>query len=352
MGRVDFSGAQKHRYLAILKEGSSPFDRFVSRGDMADLVDISRPRADVDAAVDRSVVKIFHDGRSRFLPVLGVAGSGKTHAYWGLKDKLQSWDDINCIMVYVPSPPSAVRIYFHVYTCIASEVPDIPSLLLENLLLQNPWITARKKALKRKGIERILGTLLEHYPSSFADTLRALLTCHFHENEVKRGLAKRWLLGDVLFEKELEKIRIDSVMESDTNCLSVLKLLTFSHGLGSDDRANLRRRRMLLILYFDEFESPLRTHGTEAAKKFIDTLEEILNSINNTLVIGAVLKDIWHQLKLMFSNEFQALVDEPVTILPFTLDDTRELFINSQDRFWHENGLDPPPDPLFPLNEA
>ena len=48
---------QKELYLDVLKEGTTPFDRFVSRGDVEDPVDIPNPRREIDRAEDPAALR-------------------------------------------------------------------------------------------------------------------------------------------------------------------------------------------------------------------------------------------------------------------------------------------------------
>ena len=75
-------------YLDVLREAPlMPFSNFVSRGDIPDKIDISRPRSFIDREVYRLVTQTHRDRSSRLIPILGSAGTGKTHAYHSFKDK-------------------------------------------------------------------------------------------------------------------------------------------------------------------------------------------------------------------------------------------------------------------------
>ena len=104
-----------------------PFSNFVSRGKFPDKVDIARPRSYIDREVYRLVQQTSRDRSSRLIPLLGSAGSGKTHAYHSFKDKerenikkleqSQSANEIEVgvlpvdwTIVYVPIPPASIRV--------------------------------------------------------------------------------------------------------------------------------------------------------------------------------------------------------------------------------------------------
>ena len=131
------SDDEKDLYLDVLREGTTPFDRFVARGSMQDVVDIPGPRAKIDRFMFRGISQTLSDHSTRLIPIIGSAGSGKTHAYWAYKnmerkmlisesekieEELPANLPSNWTIVYVPSPPSASRILLHVYTCLLDEL--------------------------------------------------------------------------------------------------------------------------------------------------------------------------------------------------------------------------------------
>ena len=74
----ELSDEDKEMYLDVLREAPlRPFSNFVSRGDIPDKVDISRPRSYIDREVYRLVRQTHRDKASRLIPILGSAGSGK-----------------------------------------------------------------------------------------------------------------------------------------------------------------------------------------------------------------------------------------------------------------------------------
>ena len=142
-------------YLDVLKEAPIlPFSSFVSRGDIPDKIDIARPRSYIDREVFRLVRQTYRDRSSRLLPILGSAGSGKTHAYHSFKDKerenrkklqqaaegqeveISQLEPVDWTIIYVPSPPASIRVLLHVYTCIIEEVgPEILDIVSKKLVI-------------------------------------------------------------------------------------------------------------------------------------------------------------------------------------------------------------------------
>ena len=70
------SDDEKDLYLDVLREGTTPFDRFVARGSMQDVVDIPGPRSKIDRFMFRAISQTNSDHSTRLIPIIGSAGSG------------------------------------------------------------------------------------------------------------------------------------------------------------------------------------------------------------------------------------------------------------------------------------
>ena len=152
----ELSDDDKQMYLDVLREAPIlPFSNFVSRGDIADRIDIQRPRSYIDREVYRLVQQTHRDRSSRLIPILGSAGTGKTHAYHSFKDKerenrkkieqaseeeeieVSQLEPVDWTIIYVPSPPASIRVLLHVYTCIIESVgPEILDLVSQKLVFE------------------------------------------------------------------------------------------------------------------------------------------------------------------------------------------------------------------------
>ena len=252
-------------------------------GDIKDKVDISRPRSVIDREVYRLVRQIYRDRSTRLLPILGSAGTGKTHAYHSFKDKeienkkkleqaeetqeidVSQFEPVDWKIIYVPSPPASIRVLLHVYTCIIEEVgPDIINKVSKRLVAK--WGGEKKGILSSKPKpEDIIPKGIREFPGVFADCVKALVEYQLGSKQ-KKGLAERWLLGEDLETEELDALGISSVVEEDDVCLALIKIIT----------ENLDQ---VLILYFDELESPYRMHGEAAERKFLEILKRLYNEV-------------------------------------------------------------------------
>lgn len=294
-------------------------------------------------AIDR----IAGDGVSLSIPILGVAGSGKTHAYHALKDKERSLADPNWTIIYIPSPPSAIRILFHVYTCIANEFPGFIDIVSKNLIerFHPRWIG------EDNTIDGVIKRAATFYPAEFHDPIAMLVAYGLSEDKHKKTLARRWIFGEGIDEREFEDLGIHSVIEEDETGLAMIRLIT-EYLLIDGEGPGAPKRHKIMVFFFDEFESPFKIQGAEAEAKFIDTLNRIFKEVGHFLLIAAVLTEVWEKILGMFDDPFKARMQSLLELVPFTFEDVKSLIVASEEQFWKANDMPPPEDMLFPLNEA
>ncbi|MFX0030265.1 MAG: hypothetical protein ACFE8B_13725 [Candidatus Hermodarchaeota archaeon] len=340
-------------YLDVLREAPIlPFSNFVSRGDLPDKIDVARPRAFIDREVYRLVQQTSRDRSSRLIPVLGSAGSGKTHAYHSFKDKerenkkkLEQTQEVQEVevgvlpvdwtIVYVPSPPASIRVLLHVYTCIIEELgAGLLDVVSEKLIRK--WGGEKKGIFQKPKIDEVIQVGIREFPGVFADCVKALVT--YQLDKSKKALAERWLLGEDLEDDELNELGINSVVEEDDVCLALIKIVT----------ENLDR---VLILYFDELESPYRMLGEAAERKFLEILKRLYNEVKGLVITIAVLKEIWPRIIEIADAPLRSRMEPEQELKPFSLNDLKIFFSRSMESFWEDNNLNPPLYPLFPLNE-
>ena len=350
----ELSDDDKEMYLEVLRETPMmPFSNFVSRGNIPDKIDIARPRNYIDREIYRLVRQTYRDRSSRLIPILGSAGTGKTHAYHSFKDKerenrkkleqsieseeieISQFEPVDWTIVYVPSPPASIRVLLHVYTCLIEEVgPEILNDVSKKLI--EKWGGVKEGLFQKPKIDEVIQKGIREFPGIFADCVKALVTYQLDKN--KKALAERWLLGEDLQPEELSDLGINSVVEDDDVCLALIKIIT----------ENLDR---VLILYFDELESPYRMHGEVAERKFLEILKRLYNEVKGLVISIAVLKEVWPRILEIADPPLRSRMEPEQELKPFSLNDLKIFFSKSMEAFWDENNLNPPIYPLFPLNE-
>ncbi|MHA1585492.1 MAG: hypothetical protein ACTSWL_09565, partial [Promethearchaeota archaeon] len=125
-------------YLKIIQNNIHPFEQVASRHDVKDSVDIAAPHKALDRRIER-FLKIIHQNHiPKIVPILGEAGTGKSHYYWILKNQeLKMGSEAVWRVIYIPTPPLDIHIPLHILNCILDEQGEF--------LLKN---TARNLLLK------------------------------------------------------------------------------------------------------------------------------------------------------------------------------------------------------------
>lgn len=350
----EFSAEKRKVYLDVLREGKTPFGSFVSRKNTEDVVDIANPRKEIDRFIFQAIRQIQQDHSTRLLPLLGPAGSGKTHAYWAYKGlerqiaqgKTPTHQDHtieipqNWTIIYVPSPNPANRVLLHIFTCLLDELsPNI----VENVALNavNRWMgeLGKKKGLlglKESDLEDIINAGMREFPGIYIDAVKCL--CWLALDKSKKELAKRWLLGEVLTPNEMKTLKVQRNVDSEEMCFAMIKMICEFAG-------------KVIILYFDEMEILYRSSGIEAEKKVLEAVRQINLEIKNLLIILAVLTELWKPIFDAFDRSFISRTENPHELKPFILDDVYSYFGQAMKWFWAMNEVEPLDDELFPLNK-
>lgn len=327
----------REMYIEALKENPTVFDRFVSRGDVRDPVDISNPRVEAERITSRAIRSASFDRTPRYVPIVGTAGSGKTHFYWVLKDKQIDLPDVDFETVYVPSPPAPVRMLLHIYTCVMDEIGlDVLKQVSERLVTA---YGGKKKRFKLFGpeMEEIIGRAIRWYPGVSADIVRALIIYQMAPKEIKT-IAEWWLLGETLSEEDMETLGVSHIIEEDDVCLATLKLLA----------ENVNRP---VILYFDELEIPYRTFGDEAEIRLFETIKRLYNEVRSIIIVTACLTDVWERVLDLADPATKTRMEQTANLAPFSVEDIKQFYIAAQQVFWDAQNLNPPENLYFPLDE-
>lgn len=329
----------KMLYLDTLREGVTPFDRFVSRADMKDMVDIEEPRKLIDRTIVRLLKLISNDHTTRFLPIIGAAGTGKTHLYWALKEKEV---ELGCYIVYIPSPPAPVRMLFHIYSCLMNELGEVILNKIASAIIKRYGGSYR--AVDPLGIFKTKRPLREvqrqankDYTGLMSEFVKTLI--RYKMKALNWSFAEKWLCGEALGAPELLKLSLTRVIEEDDICIAALKVI-----LKESDRP--------IIFYFDELEIPYNSYGPEAEVRLLSIQKRIYNEISNCLIIVACLSDIWPRVMQITDSAMKSRMEMELELKPFTMEDTKMLYIKAMGVFWDENNINSPPDQYFPLNEG
>ncbi|MBN2157630.1 MAG: hypothetical protein JW776_16405 [Candidatus Lokiarchaeota archaeon] len=332
--------------VALLAENIAilPFNRAVSKYNIEEdpnLDIITMNRKVVDYNISRLIRTTNIDQTARFLPIVADAGCGKTHYYWVLKSREESKETkIPYKTVYVSSPAVPYRLFHHIYTCLVEEIADerffiqIMDILLEelNIDLSETNYTENPSFL----IAKILPT----FPGVFSDCIKALVYLRLKGIRNYQGaLALRWLLGEGLTEEEQKQLQVHSILEQDDVCLAMIKII-----------CDLSEK--VLIFYFDEMESPLRSFGPEAQQKFFEYIKRMYNETRNSIIVSACLKPVWAEVLKSADRPTLQRMEPELYLDKFTFEDLKVFFIRGMSHFWTSLGKLSPKDIYFPLSES
>lgn len=320
-------------YLTALRDEPTPFDVFVSRAGKAavkDKFDLANPRSRATKTVRRALNNTIQDGVSRFVPIIGQAGSGKTHFYWHLKEEEEAQVEKKYVICYIPSPPSAVRIPLHLYTCILDEIG-------EDLIQSVSRSLIKKHSAESNNVKDILTNSLRSYPGISADVIKALTLFSLGSTDNVKSLAERWLLGENLTEDELDELGVSRIIEDDDIVLASIRVMFENYD-------------KVIILYFDELEIPYRTMGKTTAISFIEHLKRLYNELRNLLIITACLSDIWPEFYSSIDDAMKSRLERESQLLPFTVEDIENFYKEAMKYWWLDSqNIEPPVELTFPL---
>ncbi len=321
-------------YLDILRN-DPPLKRYVSRGDTPDDVDIPGPHQDADRAIWRVARFTMKDHTPRFQPIIGTSGMGKTHLYWVIKGQEDIFAAGNFLAVYVPSPPSPVRIPLHLHTCIVDEAGE--ELFDETV----DYLISKFGGVKGVTHEiydytYAMERLLVEYPGISSDAVKALL--RYRLDPGTSDLARRWLLGDALSELELDRLGVRTILEEDDVTLAMIKILT-------------EGSRRPIVLFVDEMEGPYNAYGEEAERHFLEILKRIYNETWNVVIVASCLSEIWDRVYDIADGPMKSRMESVVHLKPFSKEDVGTFVAETMTIYWQQQNIGPPPNRIYPYTE-
>jgi hypothetical protein len=322
-----------------------PFNRTVSKYYIKDNMELdiaTTSRKVIDVKIRRLIETVATDGINRFLPIIGAAGTGKSHYYWVLK-ALENQNSFignkQFKVVYISSPPSPERIFHHIYTCLVSELGNEQffNKIADGILDE---IGIRKKNLRSKtNLTSVIFGITEKYPKVFADPLKALVYLKSYGSKKSLGsLAFRWLMGESLSVSYLNELQIGSNLERNDSCLAIFKIISYFSG-------------NVLTFYFDELETPFRTFSSAQYNKMLTCIKQMFRELRNSVIIIACLKEIWGKIISLTETSFLNNLEMELHLENFTLEDFKVYYIRAINHFWQSIGEKTPKNLYYPLSE-
>ena len=355
----------KAKLLNILKFGINPFKKFVSTGELKEDLGLMKSRKDLLS----TIMEIIEDNENCILPIIGDVGTGKTHLYWALKNRMYYHNTI-----YLSLDEVYKRFFYTIYSEFI-EVIGLDPLKNNVNQLVNDW-----GALERKfgffhvaGPEKIKVNALQLIEDKFDDNEKVALhdvitgiTTH-QLDPYKKIEAERWLLGEIMDIKELAHLNMMHDLTKNRNAYVMLKLLIENSKLGT-------------IIFIDDFENIIKSYtSTEDKEEVFDPSwlygkEESPDEILSLKVLHRVLKlQKINGLRLLITLKSEASLDEvkkiiskvdeniipyiksPLFLSEFLESDIYEFYIKNMENFLENGNFTKIPDELledyFPLTQ-
>ena len=182
-----------------------------------------------------------------------------------------------------------------------------------------------------------LERLISEYPGISADVVKVLL--RYRLDPATHDLARRWLLGDALNDSEIERLGVRTILDEDDVTMATLKLLTE----GSEKP---------IVLFVDEMEGPFNTYGEEGERHFLEILKRIYNESKNIVIIASCLSEVWYRIYNIADGPTRSRMEPPVELALFSRDDVVSFLTDTMSKYWTEQNIEAPPNPLFPFDDA
>ncbi|TFG16565.1 MAG: hypothetical protein EU531_06135, partial [Promethearchaeota archaeon] len=329
----------KAKLLNILKFGINPFKKFVSTGEIREDLGLVSSRT----PLLETIMEFIKNNKNCILPIIGAVGTGKTHLYWALKNRMYYHNTI-----YISLDEICKRFFYTIYSEFIEVIGLEPLRYIVNQLV-NEW-----GALERKfgffhisDTEKVKSNALQMIDNNFeADEKIALhdiitgITTH-QLDPYKKIEAERWLLGEIMDIKELSHLNMMHDLTKNRNAYVMLKLLIENSKQGT-------------ILFIDDFESILTSYTSQDDKEEVfdpswlygkdDSPDEILSlkilrrvlklqKINGLrIIITLKNKSSLDEVKKMITKVDENIIhfiNEPLFLSQFTESDIYEFYVNN-----------------------
>ncbi|MEJ2295209.1 MAG: hypothetical protein P8Y23_10630 [Candidatus Lokiarchaeota archaeon] len=355
----------KAKLLNILKFGINPFKKFVSTGEIKEDLGLVKSRKDLLT----TIMEIIEDNENCILPIIGDVGTGKTHLYWALKNRMYYHNTI-----YLSLDEVYKRFFYTIYSEFIEVIGLEPLKNVVNQLV-NDWGALERKfglfhvaspqKIKVNALQLIEDKFEDHEKVALHDVITGITTHQL--DPYKKIEAERWLLGEIMDIKELAHLNMMHDLTKNRNAYVMLKLLIENSKLGT-------------ILFIDDFESIIKSYtSTEDREEVFDPSwlygkEESPDEILSLKVLRRVLKlQKVNGLRLLITLKSEASLDEvkkiiskvdesiipniksPLFLSEFLEPDIYEFYIKNMKNFLENGNFTKIPDDLledfFPLNQ-
>ncbi len=325
----------------------TPFDKFVSRGDLPDDFDIAGPHAEIDASVEQALTDIDETRVSKVVSVLGENGVGKSHLFWALRKKFYAQANF----IYVPAPVSKKSTLFDMYTRFVEglgedRVREILANIASNwgsrykiygIFRTTDVDSVIRRAIKLEAMGKTMNPYLE-------DCIKAIIK--FDLDPENRALAERWIFGEPMDFAELQVLGVERNMKEEETIFAMMKLL-------------IESMEEALVLFLDELEKPFQTPdisleggvADEHPRNIFEIINKLINETTNVLAILSTNSNDWDRVKEHVPPQLLEKIGMNLTFRPFTFEEFRQLYLEILRKYWFDLEVGIIQDPFYPLNQ-
>jgi hypothetical protein len=355
----------KAKIFNILKFGENPFKNFVSTGNIEEELGLVKSRK----SLLKNIIDTIEDNENCILPIIGEVGTGKTHLYWAIKNRMYYHNAI-----YLSLDEVYKRFFYTVYSDFIEVIGLEPLRNIVNQLV-NDWgaLERRFGFFHVSEVEEIKQNALQMIDDKFEldekialnDVITGITTHQL--DPYKKIEAERWLLGEIMNIKELTHLNMMHDLTKNRNAYVMLKLLIENSKLGT-------------ILFIDDFESIVKTYPSQEEKEEVfdrswlygkdNSPDEILSQkllrrvlklqkINRLrLIITLKSNNSLEEIKKRISKIDEAIISDikdPLYLSNFTESDVYEFYTKNIKNFLETRNFTKIPDTVFenyfPVNE-
>ncbi len=355
----------KAKLLNILKFGINPFKKFVSTSNITEELGLVKSRK----PLLKKIIDIIEKNENCILPIIGEVGTGKTHLYWAIKNRMYYHNTI-----YLSLEEVYKRFFYTIYSEFIEVIGLEPLRNIVNQLV-NDWGALERKFgffhvsevddIKKNALQTIDDKFEPDEKLALNDVITGITTHQL--DPYKKIEAERWLLGEIMNIKELSHMNMMHDLTKNRNAYIMLKLLIENSKLGT-------------ILFIDDFGSIIKSYPSQDDKEEVfdpswlygkdDSPDEILSlkllrrvlklqRINRLRLIITLKSDNrLEEIKKLISKIDETIISDikdPLYLSNFTESDIYEFYTTNMNNFLESSDFTKFPktlfDDYFPLNE-
>ncbi|MFX1394388.1 MAG: hypothetical protein ACFFAH_12550 [Promethearchaeota archaeon] len=355
---------KKLKFLNFLKIGLNPFKKFVSTGEIKEELVIIQSRS----KILESVRKKINDEKNFILPIIGEVGTGKTHLFWELKNKLYYHN-----IIYISLENVYRRFYYNIYSEFIEEMgPNVLRSITNEIC--NKYGAHEKKFgfFHVADIDRVRKTAFEELSNKFEDKIALndiinAITAH-QLDPYKKIEAERWLLGELMDFKDLSHLNLLYDLRKKTYAFTILKIIIENAKLGSvlfiDDFEkiiSLMKSEKDSEVIFDPgwlYDDKLSSPNGIAAQKILNKILKLNDIKGIRIIITLKTVESLEEIKKIIKEKninLLSLFKKPLFLSNFTEKDIYEFYKQKIEDFLininYLDFLEEYPEDYFPLNK-